>query len=86
MITIKDKSDDNWCALGFDDNSHVYCEDGTKEPFTTSHVLFTRGKYEGELLSNVSDVWYLNFMQKQGVDNEDWFMQECAKMRLLEIK
>lgn len=86
MIAIKDKSEEVWGWYDINQKGMIRYEDGTTKKITSKDVIFTSGKYAGTLLSDLSDVWYLNFMKKQAVDNSDWFMEQCAKLRLLEIR
>lgn len=86
MIAIKDKPNDNWgwpCVKGVKD--WVCFENGERELLATHHVVITRGKYAGTSLSDLDDVWYLNFMKDKGVDNDEGFMVKCAKLRLSEL-
>lgn len=86
MVTIKDKANDVWGWYDLNHKGYVKYEDGTVEKIHSRHIVFTSGKYVGKLLSDVSDVWYLNYIKKRGVDTGDWFLENCAKLRLLELK
>ena len=63
----------------------IWYEDGTTKQLTTKDVVFERGKYEGQLLSDISDNWYLNFLLKIAVEKSDDFLGKCARIRLLEL-
>jgi len=87
MFSIKDKSEDNWGGLDYTKKDHhVLYEDGSKEPLTTEHVIFTHGKYKDLTLSNCTDVSYLTWIKTNAVEKGDVFSKNCATMRLLEIK
>lgn len=68
-----------------DNKGMIRYEDGTTKRIETCDVLFNHGQYNGKLLSEVSDFKYLNWMKKQGVDKNDYFLENCAKLRLLEL-
>lgn len=85
MVTIKEKAGGVWGWLSPTDKGTVCYEDGDRHKITTSDVVFDRGQHEGKLLSEVSDFRYLKWMEKVGVDSEDYFVRNCAKLRLLEL-
>lgn len=86
MVTIKDKSDEIWGWLDIAaPHDQIRYEDGTTKPLTPEDVLFTHGKHEGKLLSDLSDFRYLTWMHQQGVDNQDYFLAKSAKLRLLQL-
>ena len=62
---------------------HYICyEDGTSEKLQTKHVVFERGKYEGDKLSDVLDKGYLQWLSKL---DDDWFVPKMALIRLKEL-
>ena len=67
--------DDNWVCF----------ENGERERIRSGHIVFTHGKYAGQLLSEMDDRWYLEFMHRRGVDTGDHFMVKCAEVRLQEL-
>ena len=85
MITLKDKPGDVWGWLDLKEAGTIRYEDGTTKKIETSDILFNHGQNDGKLLSEVSDFKYLNWMKKQGVDKDDWFLKNCAMLRLLEL-
>jgi len=85
MITLKDKDNGAWGGMDLERNGWILYEDGTTKKIETSDVIFDHGQHAGKLLSEVSDFRYLNWMKKQGVDKKDYFLENCAKLRLLEL-
>lgn len=80
MITTVDKND---CWF-WSDAEMLYGEDGSRRPVECSDIIFTHGKYEGSLLSEVGDSWYLNFIKNKNLD--DYFMKTLFDKRLGELK
>lgn len=74
----------DWPHLRLASNEIWYEESKTTNPLTTSQVIFNRGKYEGSLLSEVSDTWYLKFMMEKNPDDE--FTNLMFTKRLKELK
>lgn len=85
MVVIKDKDGEVWGWYSPTEKGVVCYEDGDCHKITTNDVIFDRGQHEGKLLSEISDFRYLNYMKKQGGDNGDYFLENCAKLRLLEL-
>ena len=85
MVTIKDKPNDVWGWVCTEQKGMVCYEDGDQHKITSSDIIFDHGKNKGQLLSEVSDFRYLNWMKQQGVDKDDWFLKNCAMLRLLEL-
>ena len=84
MLYLKDDGD-NWSMFN-DDMTKVVYEDGSTKPFELSDLQITRGKHAGKNLSEIDDVGYLNWMIKIGGENDDGFIEKCARMRLEELK
>jgi len=83
MISTIDRGDD-WATIDFETEETVYDESGERRPFKTSDIIFTRGKYEGSLLSEVSDSWYLKFIREKNPD--DYFIRFAFNTRLSELE
>ena len=80
MITTVDKGK-FWAGS---DGVDIWFEDGTKRKANTSDFIFVAGKYEGSLLSEVSDTWYLGFIMSKNPD--DHLIQKTFKKRLGELE
>ena len=74
----------DWPHLRLASNEIWYEESDTTIPLTTRQVIFDRGKYEGSLLSEVSDSWYLKFIMEKNPD--DGFIKLMFQKRLEELK
>jgi len=84
MLYLLDNGDD-WSTISSDFTTIRY-ESGATKPLTPSDVSVEIGKYKDSILSDISDVWYLNFIKKISVEKSDIFAQHCVNMRLLELK
>lgn len=86
MISTIDRGPDgrDWACIDFDKDEIVYDESGERKPFATSDIIFTRGKYAGYKLSEVSDSWYLKFIMEKNPD--DYLISYCFTKRLAELK
>jgi hypothetical protein len=85
MITIVDKENGAWGGMDLTRNGYIIYDDGTSKKIETKDVIFDHGQFSGELLSEVSDYRFLKWMEKRGVDNGDYFLKNCAMLRLLEL-
>lgn len=86
MLTLLDGplGKDDWATIDWDTEEIVYDESGGRIPFSTRQVLFTRGKYEGQLLGEVTDTWYLKFIRDKNLD--DYLITFTFNKRLGELK
>lgn len=73
----------DWALIDWDTDEIYYDESGGRIPFSTKQVIFTRGKYEGSLLSEISDTWYLKFIRDKNQD--DYLISYCFGKRLGEL-
>lgn len=80
MITTVDKNE-TWF---WSDGDTIYGEDGSRRPILTSDIVFTAGKYQGRLLSEITDSWYLKFIKDKNKD--DYFIKVMFDKRLGELK
>lgn len=83
MLYLLDKGD-NWSTLS-PDMTYIHYEDGTTEPLTPAHLMVEFGKCKGQKLSEISDIWYLNFLKKMAVDKGLLFAVSCVSIRILEL-
>lgn len=85
MINIIDGplGKDDWALIDWDTEEIVYDESGGRKPFSTKEVMLTRGKYEGSLLSEVTDTWYLKFIRDKNL--EDGLIKFAFNKRLGEL-
>lgn len=86
MLYLLDHPDnpDNWSTLS-EDLQTIHYEDGTTTPLTPAHLLLEMGKYKGYKLSEIDDVWYLNFLKKLSTEKKFDFVTYCLNIRLLEV-
>lgn len=70
------------------DDDHLYDEDGNKRPITTKDFTLPFGKYKDMTLHDVSDISYLEWLQKSNLEKKpvDWYMDRVISMRLKELK
>lgn len=73
----------DWGTIDWANGEIKYDESGTTKPFLTSDIIFTRGKYAGLLLSEVTDTWYLKFISEKNSD--DYLITYSFKIRLGEL-
>lgn len=73
----------DWGIIDWDTEEITYDESGGRIPFSTKQVIFTRGKYAGSLLSEVSDSWYLKFIKDKNPD--DYLINYTFGKRLGEL-
>lgn len=71
----------SWEYMILDDNDNLYFEDGTKRPLQASDYRLTFGKYSGLTLEDITDEWYLGFLQKLALEKDDWFLGRCLQLR-----
>lgn len=83
MIYLKDNGDD-WSTLS-SDLSTIEFESGVSRPLTSADIEMTAGEYKGQTLSEISDIWYLNFLKKISTEKKDIFLARCVEMRLNEM-
>lgn len=83
MIYLKDNGDD-WATVSHD-LSEILFESGERRELRSSDLELTAGKYKGQLLSEISDIWYLNFLKKISTEKKDIFLAKCVEMRLNEL-
>lgn len=82
MITTINKDDvTNWC---WSDGDTLFSEDGESRPVLTSDIIFVAGKYVGYKLSELSDTWYLKFIQQKNPEN--YFISIMFGRRLKELE
>ena len=74
----------DWAHIDWDNNELWFEESNVRKPFTTSHCLMDRGKYEGYKLSEVTDTWYLKFIRDKNPD--DALIRLMFGRRLKEIE
>ena len=76
-----------WEYMGLGDDNHLYDEDGHKRPITTHDDTLHFGKYKDLTLAEVSDVGYLQWLQKSNLEKKpsDWFLDRIISMRLKEL-
>jgi uncharacterized protein (DUF3820 family) len=70
-----------WWFMWPPDEENMYCEDGQVRPLQASDYLLTFGKYSGLTLADVTDEWYLNFLQGVADKNGDWFLNKCLSLK-----
>lgn len=56
-----------------------------QEPLGTDHLTLSFGKYKGTLLSDMSDVSYLEWMLRTAKDNGDQYSATMIRRRLHEL-
>jgi len=85
MLTLLDGplGKDDWAIIDWDTEEITYDESQSRVPFGTNQVMFTRGKYAGSLLSEVSDSWDLKFIRDKNQD--DYMIVYCFNKRLGEL-
>jgi hypothetical protein len=67
------------------DDDHLYFGDGSRRPIVTADYPLEWGKYKGLLLSEVTDRSYVQWLEKVGVEKNDWFLTKVVTMRLQEL-
>jgi len=85
MIQARNETKDNWSFMWPGDMKHVYYEDGTKRALETGDYLITFGKYSGTRVDELSDVGYLQWLERSAVEKNDALLQEMCKIRLEEL-
>jgi hypothetical protein len=82
-MTVKDKGD-VWGWVG-PDLDHVRWEDGSVAELATDLVEMDWGREKGKLLSELTDVGYLNWMLKDAGEKGNAWQEKCVRLRLEEI-
>jgi hypothetical protein len=75
---------DDWAHVDWDKETIWFEESDVTKPLTCSDIVFTRGKYEGSKLSEVSDSWYLKFIRDK--NPEDYLIVSAFNKRLEELE
>jgi hypothetical protein len=75
---------DDWAHIDWEKNEVWFEESDVRRPLSCSDIVFTRGKYAGSKLSEVSDSWYLTFIRDK--NSNDYFIKTTFEKRLLELK
>lgn len=84
---LKDKNttEDNFSWLCISSNDTICYEDGTTKPLTTDQIVVTFGKYNGQLLSEISDIGYLQWLVKSATEKGDLWQVLVTNLRINEL-
>lgn len=74
----------DWAILNIETEEIEYDETGGRKPFSTAEVRFVHGKFDGSLLSEISDSQYLKFIRDKNPD--DGLITFTFNKRLGELK
>lgn len=86
MIQARNETQRNWSFMWPGDMEHVYYEDGTKRDLATGDYVVTFGKYSGTRMDEMSDVGYIQWLQKSAVEKGDALLEKVCTMRLYELQ
>ncbi len=77
----KNKCDPTWVFMKQGDDDHIYNECGEKKLLTASDYHLTFGKYSGLTIAELTDEWYLTFLEGVAKEKNDWFLARCLSLR-----
>ena len=86
MIDVVDgpKGKNDWGSIDWENDDIFWDETTDRRKFQCSDIVFTRGKHQGQLLSEIDDTFYLKFVLDK--NPEDYLINYTFKKRLKELK